>query len=591
VSVAVVELPAARAISRGGRNVATLAGLGLCAATASARQVPIDLISLNSSGAQANWHCSSPAIATDGRVVAFVTAASNLSAVDNNGQPDVYVRDLLTGATTLASVDANGNVGYWDAYVPSISGNGRFVVFQTLNSLVSSDAGFNDVYMRDLRTATTVRVSQPPSGSQPDGDSYPGMISVDGQWVAFLSYATNFVALDSNGFAWDVFVWERATGAITLEHRDSAGVQGNSSCFGVSISANGRYIAFSSDADNLVPGDTNSSRDIFLRDRWMGTTVRVSVDSQGNQANGPSHLGGVGDTHRAISDDGQCVIFESEATNLVPGDTNLSSDIFCHDLGTGTTKRVNVGTAGLQANLYSSTYSYHISGDGRFIAFETTANNLVPGETTFSRDVYIHDRSTSETRWLSSTVLGLSGNGDSVDSSISPDGQFVAFASIANNLVSNDHSQFADIFFVALDQWGPVGYCASQLNSAGCVPRIRFSGYPSVSAGSGFTIRGEPMLSTRNGLLCYGISGPDSVPFQGGTLCARPPLRRTALQNSGGVGPCGGLFQVDFASYVASGVDLSLIPGQGVWAQWYSRDPASLSTTNLTDALYFVLRP
>src|SRR5678815_5678511 len=135
-------------------------------------------------------------------------------------------RDLLAGTAVLASADSNGSAGPWGAYVPTISSDGRFITFDTASSLVSSDTGFNDVYMRDMQAGSTIRVSELPGGVQPNGDSVAGSISIDGRWTVFLSYATNLVAPDANGLAWDVFVWDRASGAITLQDLSSTGVQG-----------------------------------------------------------------------------------------------------------------------------------------------------------------------------------------------------------------------------------------------------------------------------------------------------------------------------------------------------------------------------
>ncbi len=568
----------------------TAFGLVLLPPNSGLAQAPIDLVSLSTSGAQANGQCFDPAISSNGRKIAFQSSATNLDPGDTNFDSDIYVRDLDAGTTILASVDVNGMVGFWGGYNPSISGDGRFVAFVCLSPLVPPDSGFNDVFVRDLQTATTIRVSRPTSGGQPDGDSYPGTISTDGRYVAFLSQATNLVPGDVNGFVRDVFVWDRLSGAIRLEDKSSSGVQGNSQCLGVAISHDGRFVAFSSDADNLVSGDTNGRRDVFVRDRSNATTRRVSVSSLGLQGNGGSELGWLDFVPRALSADGRFVAFHSDATNLVAGDTNMARDIFVHDLLSAETTRINVATGGGQSSAFSDSYWYSITGDGRFVVFYTTATNLAPNDPA-NFDVYLRDRWNDETRWLSVGPSGQPGNSNSHRPTITPDGQHVSFSSFADNLVPGDTNGWHDIFVVSLGQWGPMMFCASQPNSLGCLPRISFLGHPSASSGSGFTIRGEQVIAGRPGLLLYGTSGPDSLPFQGGTLCAQPPLRRTPGQISAGTGPCAGTFVIDFAAFIAIGTDPALVAGQAVWAQWYSRDPQAALHTNLTDALYFVLRP
>jgi archaellum component FlaF (FlaF/FlaG flagellin family) len=162
----------------------------------------------------------------------------------------------------------------------------------------------------------------------------------------------------------------------------TGGTQGNGDSFIPAISADGRYVTFQSIASNLVPGDTNSTFDVFVRDRRSGTTQRVNVATDGTQANGDSFS-------LAISADGRYVTFQSIASNLVPGDTNDRTDVFVRDLRSGTTQRVSVATGGTQANGDSDIPA--ISADGRYVAFESGASNLVPGDTNHSEDVFVRD--------------------------------------------------------------------------------------------------------------------------------------------------------------------------------------------------------
>ena len=173
------------------------------------------------------------------------------------------------------------------------------------------------------------------------------------------------------------------SGLTTRVSVDSAGTQANGDTADAALSANGRFVAFDSGATNLVAGDTNGQQDIFVHDRRTGTTTRVSVDSAGTQANNAS-------VAPALSADGRFVAFETEATNLVAGDTNGQQDIFVHDRRTGTTTRVSVDSAGTQAN--SECHLAALSADGRFVTFYSEATNLVPGDTNGVRDVFVHDR-------------------------------------------------------------------------------------------------------------------------------------------------------------------------------------------------------
>jgi len=212
-------------------------------------------------------------------------------------------------------------------------------------------------------------------------------------------------------------------------------VQGDQDSQRPSVSADGRFVAFASLSDNLVPADTNVSSDIFVRDRRTGTTQRVSVSSAGRQANGGSGLlNGMGGP--SISADGRYVAFDSEATNLVKGDTNGNADVFVHDRLTGTTERVSVASSGAQANAGGT--EPDISGDGRFVAFESFSDNLVP-DTNFTGDAFVHDRQTGVTERISQAPDGTDANGQSLFAPrLSNDGRFVYFTSFASNLVAGD---------------------------------------------------------------------------------------------------------------------------------------------------------
>jgi Tol biopolymer transport system component len=345
--------------------------------------------------AQANGPSQFAAISADGRFVAFVSQATNLVAGDTNGQPDVFVHDRITGATELVSVNSAGVEGNEPSGPvefgrgPSISADGRFVAFESYSTnLVPGDNnGTMDVFVRDRLAGSTQRVSVNSAGQETaiNQFSHSPSISADGRYVAFISVGSNLVPNDTNSVA-DIFVFDRQTGTTERVSTDSNGGQTNSTSANPEISADGRFVSFSSFASNLVAGDTNGASDVFVKDRQTGMIERVSVDSSGNQA-----AAGSGSFRSAISADGRFVAFESNAANLVAGDTNNGFDIFIRDRQTGQTQRYSVDSAGNQATagagIPSSTVPA-LSADGRTVAFQSSATNLVPDDTNNATDIF-----------------------------------------------------------------------------------------------------------------------------------------------------------------------------------------------------------
>jgi len=282
----------------------------------------------------------------------------------------------------------------------------------------------------------TQRVSVDSLGVEGNDRSDGYSISADGRYVAFSSLATNLVPGDMNG-TWDVFVRDRLLGTTELVSVDSARAQGSGESTEPRISDDGRYIAFRSDAPNLVPGDTNGSLDIFVRDRLLGTTERVSIDSSSAQGNGVS-------SSPSISPDCRYVAFHSHATNLVSGDMNMVSDVFVRDRQLGTTERVSVDSGGIEGDSSSDLAS--ISADGRYVAFQSIASNLVPGDTNNKFDVFVRDRQSNATERVSIDSGGAEGDDDSLYPSISSAGQYVGFMSDATNLVVGDANVTTDVF-------------------------------------------------------------------------------------------------------------------------------------------------
>jgi Tol biopolymer transport system component len=423
--------------------LALLLSIGISAVVAI---VGMERVSVASDGAQGNDVSFISSISADGRHIAFASAASNLVQGDANGAPDVFVRDRQSNATTLVSLASDGTQGNDVSEWTSISADGRYVAFSSYASnLVPGDTnGDWDMFVRDLQTNTTTRVSIASDGTQGNANSSNSpSISADGRYVAFPSNASNLVAGDTNGRS-DIFVRDRQTGTTTRISIASDGTQGNGNSAFPSISADGRYVAFVSYASNLVPGDTNGVWDIFVRDRQANTTTRVSVASDGTQGNDSSY------TSPSISADGRYVAFLSFASNLVPGDTNATIDVFVRDRQTDTTTRVSLANDGMQGNSASEWPS--ISADGRYVAFASAASNLVPADTNGVSDVFVRDRQTDTTTRVSLATDGTQGNGDAIYTSISADGQHVAFESTASNLVPGDTNDVEDVFVATLAQ-------------------------------------------------------------------------------------------------------------------------------------------
>jgi Tol biopolymer transport system component len=387
-----------RTYAKLGLLLAALAAALISSAHTGASPGTTERVSVDSAGVQGNQPSDfGTSISADGRYVAFDSSASNLVPGDTNYTIDVFVHDRQTGATTRASVDSGGSEADAGALEAVISGDGRHVAFRSAaTNLVPGDTNADaDIFVHDRQTGATVRVSVDSAGVQGNQDSFGPAISGDGRFVAFESNATNLVAGDTNGKS-DIFVHDRDTDedgifdeagqvSTTRVSVDSGGVQGNDRSHEAAISADGRFVAFVSFATNLVAADTNGYRDVFVHDRQTGATTRVSVDTTGVEGNDES-------VFPAISADGRFVAFESVASNLVPGDTNGRDDIFVHDRQTGATTRVSVDSVGVEANDGSGAVT--ISADGRHAAFFSWASNLVPGDTNGHADTFVHDRGT-----------------------------------------------------------------------------------------------------------------------------------------------------------------------------------------------------
>jgi dipeptidyl aminopeptidase/acylaminoacyl peptidase len=369
------------------------------------KSVKNELVSVASDGGPANGDSYGPAISSDGRYVAFTSTANNIDDNRGVGDQQVYVRDRKTGQTKIISLPLNGAAPDECAGDPSISGTGRYVAFRSFASnLIPGDGDqMADIYVRDTLKNTFFLVSKSSSGEKGNDDSgvFGGpAISSDGRYVAFQSYSTNLVKGDTNGVS-DIFLNDRSTGKTIRISVSSNGNQSNGGSVFPAISGNGRYIAFLSDATNLVSGDTNGKNDVFVYDRVTKKMERVSVSSSGKQGDGDS-VSNSASTKVSLSWDGRYVVFTSQASNLAPGGvSNTCNSQSLSTPGTGTSPCFNI---------------------------------------------YIKDRKTGKTTRVTSAKDGGLVNGDSLMPSMSHNGNWVTFVSAADNMIPNDTNGLLDIF-------------------------------------------------------------------------------------------------------------------------------------------------
>lgn len=414
-------------------------------------------------GAIANGFAGSPGFASlgstslsaDGRYVTFDSNASNLVPGDNNFQLDIFVYDRHEGRIERVSVNDAGQGGNNQSFSPSISADGRFVTFVSeASNLVSGDNDiWFDIFVFDRHERRIERVSVSDAGEGGNGDSESPSLSSDGRFVTFSSTASNLVAGDNNGTQ-DIFVYDRQEKRTTRVSVNDEGEEANGRSSSPSLSSDGRYVTFESDGSNLVTEDDNEASDIFVYDRQEDMIVRVSVDSAGAEGDGASGS-------PSLSADGRFVAFDSKASNLVLGDDNDASDIFVYDRNDGRIERVSVNDAEAEAeHTVFGSISPAISNDSRFVTFSSAASNLVPGDDNrtsafdpFSGvDIFVYDRQEERIERVSVNDANAGGNRSSLSPSLSGDGRFVTFESEASNLVSGDNNDTFDVFVYDLHE-------------------------------------------------------------------------------------------------------------------------------------------
>ena len=394
-------------------------------------------VSVSTAEQQASGTSDRAVVSRNGRFVVFVSDAADLVPGDTNGTSDIFLRDLRLRTTQRISVGRTGAPADGSSTAPVISGDGRYVAYVSYAAnLVPGDTnGVRDVFLHDRTSSTTRRVSVSSTGAQGSRLSHDPTISDDGRYVLFRSVSPLTTEHSFQGaYLRDVVAGTTTLVSLSSDGRPVLPVQN-----GV-LSPDGRSLTFYSEDHQVVPGDTTNGPDLFLRDLDAGTTELVNVSSTGRQADG-----GVEPNRAALSADGRFVAFSSQSGQLVRGDTNDAFDVFVRDRQERTTTRVSVTSTGAQSD-FSTFDAPAISLDGRYVAFTSSATNLVPGDTNFFSDVFVRDRALGTTTRVSVATGGRQGRGDSLDPSISGDGRRVLFMSDAPNLVAGDTNAALDVF-------------------------------------------------------------------------------------------------------------------------------------------------
>lgn len=396
--------------------------------------------SLGISSSESNLDSTSMSFSDDGRYIAFESHSTNLVSSDTNGLKDIFVYDKQTGSTQRVSISTSSVEANGPSHSPMISGDGNFVVFvSSATNLVSGDTNnCSDIFVRDLVNNTTIRVSVGVSSAQSDGGSDLPSISDDGRYVGFRSIATNLIGTSDTNDKIDFFVHDTQSSTTTRYSTNSSGTEGNGDVVDGVISGDATIVTFTSLATNMASSDINDCADVFAKTISTGITEVVSKNSSSDYGNRASES-------VDISSNGRYVVFRSRAANLVAGDTNGYADIFLRDRTSGTIERVSVQSDGSQA-FFDNRWP-KVSDDGRFILFESESQNYVFEDDNIKRDVFIRDRDSSLTTLVSTGAAGAIANGKSSNSAISGDGDFLGFTSFGSNLITSDTNDQLDVFY------------------------------------------------------------------------------------------------------------------------------------------------
>jgi Tol biopolymer transport system component len=410
-------------------------------------------VSVDSAEVQANASSDQAAISADGNFVAFASGATNLVAGDSNAWRDIFVRDLTNGTSERVSVSSAAAQSNGDSREPSLSQDGRYVVFRSnaLNLVGGDSNNAYDIFVHDRLSHTTERVSLTSSQEQANGNSYEPIVSADGVKVVFRSSATDLLGagVDTNARD-DFFLRDRNAGSTTrLTVTSSAAQMTSGSCASPAISSDAEVIAFDCSDTNLGGAglDTNSYRDVFVRDVQAGSTARVSHSTSFGACDGDSY-------RPSVSGDGRYIAFDSNATNLVVDDSNLRSDIFVYDRDSQIMTKITHGLDGAESNGDSIYPTF--SSDGSFIAFFSKATNLTTDNLSFSGGylIYQYEVASGSISLVQTSSSGVADNWFDLYGSriaVSGDGSRVAFGTPGSNLIADDTNDVADIYLAADD--------------------------------------------------------------------------------------------------------------------------------------------
>lgn len=586
-----------------GRVLAAAALLWLASPSLAQSAPAFTRASVDALGRESNAASGKPSLSADGRFVAFQSAATNLVAGDTNGRWDIFVVERARGHVTRVSVDSSGGQSDLDSGAsslefgasgggPVLSGDGRYVAFESAaTNLVALDTNAcKDVFVHDMLSGVTERVSVDSGGVQGNGESSAASISADGRFVAFQSAATNLVPGDTNQKL-DVFVRDRSSGQTLRASVNTSGAEGDADSVSPVLSAVGSHLVFASRATNLVANDTNAASDVFVRDLAALLTVRASVASGGSQLASDSGLRGL-----AISADGARVVFD-HPLHVPPNPTDVPQ-LYLHDVVADATVLVSQSNAGEPGNFASLQPA--ISADGRWVAFCSAAYNLVPNDANFYYEIFLRDTLSSLTTLECYSVSGTPiGNGGCARPSLSADGRYIAFDGTTTYMLPRDTNACSDVFVEdRLGDSATIGsFCTAGASGGGCVPALSTSGVPRASAGNGFTLDVASAPGQSMAMILFSVSGPDASAFGAGagTLCVQAPFQRTRLRATRGhAGACDGTLQLDWNEFVAGFVPPYGFPFVGretVWAQGWIRDPLTLGGSVLSDAVWFTVCP
>lgn len=551
---------------------------------AAAQGCEFRLVDASPTGQPGNGNSLSLALSGDGRYVAFETTSTNLGPVDQNGKRDVYVHDLSAGTTELASLTSSGAQANDVSIVCDISADGRFVVFRSwANNLDPADQdGKGDIYVRDRLLGITEWISVPltPENSVWDAGSVAS-VSDDGRFVAFQSADENIIPIDINGWA-DVFVRDRALQSTVLVSQSTSGEQADLGAGNPLISSDGNRVLFASAAKNLHPSGATMvfvKAHLYYHDLDTGLTEAIDLDSTGSLPRGA-----VSESFD-MSPDGSTVVFWGDG--WLTGHWQPGHVLWREGQPGYQTIGFPNGKPGWGLG------EPRLSENGRYVAFSSSVADWTVGPLD-GTNVHLHDTNLGVTSVATSMGPATWTTGSN-RATISHDGKVMAFitADPVFTTLSVPNQQFAAVRLC--DVTPGLTFCFPTRSPIGCLPSLIGSGTPTATSGVDHDLVVGGVRNGEIGLFLYGTGGDQALPIGNGWLCVVGALTRTAVQATGGALPpaqdCSGSLQFDFNAWIASGADPALVAGTPVYVQSWSRDPTHALGALLSDAAAFVLGP